>query len=237
MAMALAHVASAQGDDIVSATGDISLGKIPASSRSMYKNDGKSKLLSDTLQRWEFHLSMGSALTWNRRSSASLFGITPSVVYRPSERFTVKASATLLNSYSLSPSGYVIRGHEPRNLAPLRNPTGVAGSAMVTALYKVNSRLTLAASLYHVGGDLASGSVFNPWIYGDMPLNFNATAFSAAMRYRIGEDNFLDIHMTFVDDRTGALTPCFYGYPYGAFHSYSYGGLFNHYNSVFDMQW
>lgn len=237
MAVAMVHVASAQNDSIVSSSGDITVAPMPASSRPMHRLDDISKIASDTLERWEFHVSMGTAITGSRHSSASLFGISPSVIYRPSERFTVKASASLLNSYSLSPGGYTLHGRVPRSMAPLRNPTGVAASASVSAIYKVNDRLMLGASLYHVGGDLASGAVFNPWFYGDMPLNLNATAFSAAMRYRIGDDNFLDIHMTFVDDRTGALTPYMLGYPYGSFHGFAHGSMFNMYDSVFDSQW
>ena len=47
------------------------------------------------------------------------------------------------------------------------------------------------------------------------------------MRYRIGEDSFLDIHATFIDDRTGALGPLYFGGPYGSpyyYHNATFGG-------------
>ncbi len=51
-----------------------------------------------------------------------------------------------------------------------------------------------------------------------MPLMLDATAFSAAMRYRIGESSFLDIHLTVIDDRTGAFTPMLFGAPFGGYY-------------------
>ena len=175
---------------------------------------------ADTLKKWDFHLSMGSAMTVGNGTSASLFGISPSVEFRPNERLKVTATATLLNSYALMPAGYHLRGQEPRNLAPLRNPRGSAamGALQVSASYRVNERLWVAASLTRVAGDLASGTLINPWLVGNRPLTLDATAMTASMRYRFKNDSFLDIHMTFIDDRNGALGPLLIGSPY------SYGG-------------
>ena len=104
----------------------------------------------------------------------------------------------------------------------------IAGTVAVSATYKANDRLWIAASLLHMGGNLATASIVNPWL-PDMPVNIDATAFTASMRYRIGKDNFLDIHMTFVDDRAGTLSPLLFTSPlYGPYnyHSTSFGGYF-----------
>ena len=196
--------ASAQKDSVVSMTDDLSL-SLPSSVRPMHPLADKSKL-TDTLQKWEFHLSMGGEFVGNRWGSASLYGITPTIIYRPSDRLKIRTSVSMLNSYSLMPQGYSIRGREPRSLAPLRHPNAAA-ALDISATYKVNDRLWLSASLLRLGGSLASGMIVNPWLMGFGPVTLDATAFSAAMRYRMGEDSYIDLQMTVIDDRTGALWP------------------------------
>ncbi|MBP5516428.1 MAG: hypothetical protein J6X86_05710 [Bacteroidales bacterium] len=166
---------------------------------------------------WDFHLSLGSSIIGSSYSSASLFAVKPSFVYRPNDRLVVKGSVAAINSYSLSSGNYSLRGLEARNLAPLRNPSGaMAGMVNVSAAYKANDRLWIAASLMHVGGQLASAAIFNPWFCTDGYVNIDATAFTASMRYRLGDNNYIDFHMTVVNDRTGALGPLYFGAPYGS---------------------
>ena len=217
--------ASAQKDSVVSMTDDLSL-SLPASSRPMHPLKDKSKL-NDTLQKWDFHLSMGTELIGNRYGSASLFGITPTVIYRPSERLKIAASVSMMNSYSLMPQGYTIRGVQARSMAPLRNP-GAAAAVDVAVTYKVNERLLLSASLLHIGGSLATGMIINPWLMGTGPLSLDATAFSASMRYRIGDDSWLDFHMTVIDDRAGTLWPTLLDPFYSPFHSSFYSPFHTH---------
>lgn len=223
-------VAGAQTDTVVTMSPDLSVVMVLSPVDPV-------KQTSDTLKKWDFHLSMGTAFVGSRHSSASLFNISPSVVYRPNERLTVKASASLLNSYSLSPSGYALRGRQPRDMAPLRNPSGVAASVSVAASYKVNERLMIGAMLWRVDGDLASGANLNPWLGCAAPLYLDATAVTAALRYRFKDNNYLDINMTFVDDRTGALGPLYFGSPLSPIQPFSTHGWFNCYNPVFDSQW
>ncbi len=133
----------------------------------------------------------------------------------------------MLNSFSFGADSYTFRGSNPRSLVPLRNYNAAAAALEVAASYKVNDRLWVAASLLHIGGGLASGIIINPWMLGNRPVMLDATAFSAAMRYRIGEDNYLDLQMTIIDDRTGAFGPLFFGAPYGSplyYHNTTFGG-------------
>ncbi|MBR4715967.1 MAG: hypothetical protein IKP34_07295 [Bacteroidales bacterium] len=208
--------ASAQTDSIVSMSDDLSL-LPPKSIRSQ----------ADTLQKWEYHLSMGGAVVGSSFGSASLYGIKPTVIFKPNDKLKVSASASLLNSFSFGASSYTLRGSNPRSLAPLRNYNAAAAALEVAATYKVNDRLWVAASLLHIGGGLASGVIINPWMLGNSPVMLDATAFSAAMRYRIGKDNYLDLQMTIIDDRTGAFGPLFFGGPYGStmyYRNTTFGG-------------
>ena len=208
--------ASAQPDSIVNMSDDLSL-LPPKSIRSQ----------ADTLQKWEYHLSMGGAVVGSSFGSASLYGIKPTVIFKPNDKLKVSASASLLNSFSFGADSYTFRGSNPRSLVPLRNYNAAAAALEVAASYKVNDRLWVAASLLHIGGGLASGIIINPWMLGNRPVMLDATAFSAAMRYRIGEDNYLDLQMTIIDDRTGAFGPLFFGAPYGSplyYHNTTFGG-------------
>lgn len=205
-----------------------------ASDRPMHPLSDKSRLL-DTVEPWQFHLSMGTALVGNSYSSASLFGISPSVVYQPNPRLRVKASLSALSSYSLAgPAGYSVRGYTPRSLAPLRYPANaLAASLQLSAAYKLSDRLWIAASFLHMGGSLAAAAALNPWLSSDRPIPLNASAFTAAMRYRLSDDSYLHLHMTIIDDRTGALGPLLFGSPYGSPFYYDALTFGPHYGSPF----
>lgn len=201
-----------QTDSIVGASSDLVLPMM----RPMVC---KQQVGNDTLPKTEFHLSMGTAIVGNRYNSASVFGITPQFVYRPNDRLTVKGSLSLINSYSLygGNSASYVRGHQPRDLAPRRNPGGeMAGAIDVAATYRVNDNLIIGASIFHIGGQLASSTLVNPWCPPVSPIELNATAVTAAMRYKFKNDSYLDFRATFINDRTGAFGPLFFGGPYGS---------------------
>lgn len=220
----VAFSSMAQRDSIVSATDELTTTSIKAD-RPVHLLTDKNKL-RDTLQPWEFHLSMGGGFVGSRYSSASLFGVTPSVVYRPSEKFTLRASASFLNSYTLAPGGYQIHGRRPRSMAPLRDPSAMATAFTMSATYQVNERLWIAGRVMFLNGAVASSAILNPWFPLDMPVELNATAVTAAMRYKLSDQSFLDFHFTYIKDRTGALGPLFFGGPYGSpeyFHASTFG--------------
>ena len=184
---------------------------------------------AETAKPFDIHLSMGSSYIYNRSSSAVLYSVAPSVDFRPNDKLTVSASLLSVESFSTSSNAGSPRGGQPRSLAPYRNPRAVAMAAAVAASYKVSDRLWIGASYVHIGGELASSALVNPW-YGDgRGVGLNATAFSAAARYRIGERSFVDFHVSILDDRAGTLVPLFFGAPYGGYGYFSattFGGQF-----------
>lgn len=216
----------AQKDTIVTMSDGLSRSSSIKADRPVHQLTDKSRL-NDTLQTWEFHLSMGGGFIGSRYNSASAFGITPSVVYRPSDKFSFRASATFVNSYTLAPGGYEIQGRRPRNMAPMRDPGAMASAVTMSATYQVSDRLWIAGRVMFMNGALASGAIFNPWFAPGMPVELNATAVTAAMRYRLGDESFIDFHFTYIKDRTGALGPLLFGGPYGSpeyYHTTTFGG-------------
>lgn len=211
--LAMPMRALSQGDSIVSYSDDLVIAG-PASLRA----DG-GRLAEDSLKRWDFHLAMGATMVGGRHLSASGFALTPTVVFRPNERLKISASMSMLDSYSLYPGGYNLGAREVRSLAPVRNAGAAAAAVSVAASYKVNDRLWIAASLMNVSGGVASAALVNPWLTGVGPVMLDATAFSAAMRYKVGESSFLDLHLTVIDDRMGTLGPLYFGGPFGGYYA------------------
>ncbi len=214
--------ARSQQDSIVSLSDDLTV-QGPASLRNT------SVQPADSVRKWDFHLSMGATVMGGRNLSASGFSITPTVVLTPNDRLKISASASMIDSYSLYPGGYNLGVRETRSLAPVRNPRAAAAAISIAASYKVNDRLWVAASLMHSSGMLASAALANPWLAGG-PVPLDATAFSAAMRYKVGEKSYLDVHLTVVDDRAGTFGPLYFGGPFGGYC----GGYGSFYGSAFD---
>ncbi len=155
----------------------------------------------------QFNLSLGTAFLSGPFGSLSLYGIRPTFTLRPTDKLTVKTSLGITNAVSLAPHGYHIQGHQPRSLSPVRHPaTSTLGTFTVSAAYRASDRLSLAASLMLMGGEIPS-----VWSGTIMPVS--AAAFSASVRYQIGQDSYIDINTTIIDDRTGALLPYIYN-PY-----------------------
>lgn len=203
---------------------------LPPSAYSLRPLEDYGKLM-DSVPKWQFHVAMGTSLVGNSYNMASLYGITPTVVYRPNSRLKVVGSVTGINSHSLATEGYTIRGREERSLVPYRYPS-TALAATVAAEYQVNDHLWLAAAYSRMGGELASGMILNPWLPSTgRPLALDASSFTAAMRYRFNNDSFLDVHLTVINDRAGTLAPLIYNpygmYDYNAHSAFGYH-LFNY---------
>ena len=226
LAIIIAGVVSAQRDSIVTMSDGMTIPTSLKADRPVHPLTNTNHLL-DTFQTWEFHMSMGGGFVGSRYNSASVFGITPSVVYRPSDKFTLRSSATFLNSFTLAPGGYQIQGRRPQSMAPYRDRGAMATAFTMSATYQVNDRLWIAGRVMFLNGTVASGAIVNPWFAPDMPIDLNATAVTAAMRYRIGNDSFIEFHFNYLKDRTGALGPLFFGGPYGSpeyYHTTTFGG-------------
>lgn len=186
----------------------------------------------DTVQKWEFHATLGSSIVGGSLGTASVFSVNPTIVYRPNKRLTVKASATGFDSYCFPDAGAHFRGREARSLAPYRDRGSVAGAVSVSASYKVTDRLWVAASYMHLGGEVATGAVLCPWMATPMPVTLDANAFSASLRYRFGEKSFIDIHFTHIDDRAGTLAPMLFdAYYHDDFNHLGHFNQFNPFNN------
>lgn len=201
-----------QNDSIENMSSDLTVDLVPPADRPIRPLSDKSKL-QDTVDKWDFSLSLGAAVMGGSYGSASLFGIKPTVIYHPNNKLSVKASVSSFDSYSFTNGYYSIRGNTPRSMAPVRYAAN-ALSFDIAAAYQINSRLTVAAAISHWDGALASAAFLNPWMMSGYPMMLNATAYTAAMRYKFGKSSYLDIHMTFIDDREGSFAPLFFANPF-----------------------
>ena len=73
---------------------------------------------------------------------------------------------------------------------------------------------------------MASDALMNPFLPPATMMDMNLTAFTASLRYKLREDSCLDMHMTVINDPTGALGPLYYGSLYGGLYGAPYGGIY-----------
>ena len=156
----------------------------------------------DTIEppRWEPHVSVTTGFMGSNYGDNRLFtSVAPSLTFRPSTRWELRGGFRITNDMGLNPN---YTTNQPRSLAPRRRNggTGIA-SAYVEADYRVNDRLWLAASLYHIGGQYAP--LFGP-ANGDA-IDISATALSAAAAYRFSNNSYLHLSFTVVRDHTGMM--------------------------------
>lgn len=168
--------------------------------------------LHDSVKRWDCHVALGTGISVGNGITVAYLGVAPEIEYHPSDRFTLVAGFSALNS--TDPSRFYLHGNEPRSLAPRKN-SSLALSVYMAAEYQVNDRLWLAASLFHQGGQLLMPAGFGWWgfVPNGLPLDLDRTGFSAHLRYRIGDDNYLNVHMSIIRDRSSL--PLFYPSYYG----------------------
>lgn len=204
--LTLSHAVVAQNDAVVS--------ELPPS----LQVQPSVAAVADSASPWEVHLTLGGAVVGNSRSVASLYSITPTILYRPSDRLKIKASVSAVESFALTQRGG-FRGQSA--YMPYVPGSHVAAAANISVAYKASDRLWIAGSFHHFGGSLASASIVAPWFPSDAPMELNANAYSASLRYRFGNDNYLTIHLNVIDDRTGAMGPILFGSPYGSYGYYS----------------
>lgn len=167
------------------------------------------------------HFSLGTGVfSWNG-DVRPYTSVGAQFDYKLNDKWTIGAGFQVYNEWNRS--GYELRGHQPRSLAPVKRNTSLI-SLNANVRYKVNPRLDLALSLFHVGGQL------NP-VWPHMSERYvDVTGIDAAMRYRIGEDSYLHIHFSYYRDSNGALGAM--GYPY--LWGYGWNSPFyfnNHYNA------
>lgn len=161
------------------------------------------------VERWDFHLSTGTSVTFAGREAMPRMWTAPSVTFRPNDRLTLRGGFLAVGS---SPDAYRLHGLQRPSLAPRRRTTSVA-AAGVEADYRVSDRLWVWASVWRAGGWL------QPWFDPTGEAHrLGITSFSGGFDLKLGEGSALSMSFSMVRDDYGTLfdMPGFYRYG-GAF--------------------
>lgn len=180
---------------------------------------------NDSVSKWDYHLNVGTGIVSDFDNQVkSYFMISPQFEYKANAKLRLKAGFNLISDMD----SYVFKGREPRSLAPRKNSSTAVG-VHLSAQYQVNDRLWLGATVFHIGGQSSLLYTFNPF-YGcqfGMPVDLGITGLCADMRYRIGDNNYLDLHISVIKDSYGTL-PILYDNLYFNAHRLGVGfGPFN----------
>lgn len=167
------------------------------------------------LPKWEPHLAVSTGFLGTSFGDNRLYtSVAPSLVYRPSDKWTVVGGFRITTDMGLNPN-YSI-GSSQRCLAPYRTNGGTGlASGYVEAQYQVNDNFWLAGSVYHIGGSYAP--LFGP--LNSEAFNVSATAISAAAAFRFKNNNLLHISFTYVRDHAGTM-------PYMLYDTWMHAGGF-----------
>ena len=167
------------------------------------------------LPKWEPHLAVSTGFLGTSFGDNRLYtSVAPSLVYRPSDKWTVVGGFRITTDMGLNPN-YSI-GSSQRSLAPYRTNGGTGlASGYVEAQYQVNDNFWLAGSVYHIGGSYAP--LFGP--LNSDAFNVSATAISAAAAFRFKNNNLLHISFTYVRDHAGTM-------PYMLYDTWMHAGGF-----------
>lgn len=167
------------------------------------------------LPKWEPHLAVSTGFLGTSFGDNRLYtSVAPSLVYRPSDKWTVVGGFRITTDMGLNPN-YSI-GSSQRSLAPYRTNGGTGlASGYVEAQYQVNDNFWLAGSVYHIGGSYAP--LFGP--LNSEAFNVSATAISAVAAFRFKNNNLLHISFTYVRDHAGTM-------PYMLYDTWMHAGGF-----------
>ena len=159
---------------------------------------------TDTVPRWDWHLSVGTEVGAGFGRAQSLGWVAPSVTYRASDRLTVDGG--MLVAGSLLPQGYALQGRRPMSRAPRREGTR-AGAVWAKVDYKVSDALWIWASVMHAGGEVQP-----LWLDGSAPLGL--TAVSGGLGYEFPNGSLMELHFHLVRDHYGTAPAVLPPYPY-----------------------
>ena len=148
-------------------------------------------------ERFQVHLSTGTSVASGFGQTQGLMWVAPSIEFHPDSRLTVKAG--FASAGSLLPVDYVLQGHKPRDLAPVRQGTRI-GALWAAAEYKLSDRFRLWGSIAHLNG-------FAQPLWLDHSLPLQATAFSGGFGYQFTENSLLEVHFHVVRDNYGTAFP------------------------------
>lgn len=165
------------------------------------------KTVADT-SRWDYHLSVGSSLMTSKGKGNAYMWVAPSVNYQANDRLTLRGGFLAVGSLL---GGYELQGNS-RSLAPCRRGTQLMGAA-IGADYTVSDRLTLWATVMHIGG--WHEPVWSPF---NEAFNIGVIALSGGFSYALSDESMLEMHFHFVHDHYGNDALGILGHPY-----YGYG--------------
>lgn len=153
------------------------------------------------LPKWEPHLSVTTGFMGSSFGDNRLFtSVAPSIVYRPSDRWTLSAGFRITSDMGLNPN-YSLSA-PAKDLAPYKRNGGTGlASAYAAGSYRVSENFWLAAAVHHIGGTYAP-------LYGfanGEVLDVSATAISAAAAFRFNNDSFLQLSFTVMRDHYGTM--------------------------------
>lgn len=177
-----------------------------------------------TPRKYEVHGTVGTGVEIGRGYATTYLAASPRVDYHPNDKLTLTVGFSVMGT--MDPNRFMLRGNQPRSLTPRKNGNASAAiAAYIAAQYQVNDRLWVAASLFHAGGQMIMPTTFTPWGYipGGWTADINLTAFSAAMRWKVGDDTYINLQCQIIRDGTGQLWP-YYTSPFYNSYMYGFGG-------------
>lgn len=168
---------------------------------------------SDTVQtksKLQPHYTVGTGITAINGEVRPYTNVGAQLDYEFNDKWAVTGGFMIYNEWNQN--HYLLHGRTPYSLAPRKhNSSLIVLNAGVQ--YNVNDRLSLAFSVYHIGGQMV------PWWLPSTyaPLDVSITGFDAELHYRLGKDSYLNFYLSFYRDNLGtmgmALGP-FYGDPW-----------------------
>lgn len=163
------------------------------------------------LAAWEPHLAVSTGFIGSALGDNRLFtSVAPSIAYHASDRLSFYGGFSITSDLGLNPSYNAGRSRAPRRS---NGGTGLV-SAEAGGEYRLNERVWLAASVWHLRGEYAP--LFGP-LNGDA-VEMSATAISAAAAFRFKDNNYLHLSFTYVRDNAGTL-------PWMCYDSFMHSGF------------
>lgn len=144
--------------------------------------------------RFHCNLSLGTGVTSGWGSTHAYTLVAPSFEYRLSPKVTAFGGFVLCDDVNLSTP----RPSRTQSYAMKPNSNRAASMA-AGALFQPNDRLTLAACVYYLGGQV------DPLWSGGYPMRLDAFGVSGAMNYRFKNNSSISLFFDYVHDNAGTL--------------------------------
>ncbi len=172
--------------------------------------------LPDTsISKFNYQISLSTGVISNFHKAEAYIQVAPSFSYQVNSKFRVNAGFSFLSD--LNPNGYIIGKKDEPDLSPRKDKTQMA-SVYVQTEYMPNDRLWISASAFYIGGTLSSlTSGFGS------PLDLSTFGGVAALRYRIGENTFIDFNVAVI--RSNQNLPPFLWNSYFDHSPYPFSGF------------